>query len=47
MYGILGGVSGFCSIVTMVLISLERYWVIRKPMKSVDLNKNGLISKSH
>jgi 7 transmembrane receptor (rhodopsin family) len=43
IYGFTGALSGFVSISTMVLISIERVLAIRKPFKVLSSNKSSSI----
>lgn len=43
-FGFCGGLFGFTSITTMVLMTIERYLIIKNPLISLDLNTRLIIS---
>lgn len=43
MYGTLGGVLNFTSIVTLVFMSIERYLIVKNPFYSLKITTNLVI----
>ena len=44
LYGIFGGLFGFTTIMTTVLMSAERYFIIRNPLNALKLKKKHIFS---
>ena len=44
-YGFCGGLFGFVSITTMLLMTIERYVIIRNPLISIDFKIKPIISR--